>query len=395
MDAPAAEARVPSVAGPDLYSYYAWLRKTHPVHFDDRVGAWFLSRYDDCAAALRDPRLSAEQGQERRRRSDALPRSMLNTDPPAHARLRSPAAAVMAPARLERLRSRMEPVAAQLAGSAAGRPEFDAISAYAAPLAVAALATLLGIPGSDVRLFARLTRAASVNLDPLAGDDTVRAGRHAALELAEYLHDLITQGRAMPGQALATLAASYKAPDGQTPSLDEALSTLVLFVVGGYEPLVNLVGNGLHTLATHPDQARRLREDSNLWRTAVDELLRFESPIPFTARVCREDVDMRGEVLPRGATVVVLLAAANRDPEVFADPDQVDVGRRPNPMLAFGGGPHLCLAASMTRVIGQLALSVALARFSPVTLASDQQATRWRTSLVPRGLERLDLRVTA
>ena len=395
MDAPAATPRVRSASGSDLYAYYAWLRKTHPVHFDDRVGAWFLSRYDDCAAALRDQRLSAEQGQERRRRSDALPRSMLNTDPPAHARLRSPAAAVLAPARLERLRSRMEPVAAHLADSAAGSGEFDAISSYAAPLAVAALATLLGIPGPDVRLFARLTRAASVNLDPLAGDDTVVAGREAALELAEYLREVITQGRAMPGDALATLAASEETSDGETDSLEEALSTLVLFVVGGYEPLVNLVGNGLHTLATHPEETRRLREDSGLWRSAVDELLRVESPIPFTARVCREDIDMRGEVLPRGATVVVLLAAANRDPEVFHDPDRVDLARHPNPMLAFGGGPHLCLAASMTRVIGQLALSVALARFSPLTLAPARQAARWRASMVPRGLERLDLQVVA
>jgi cytochrome P450 len=379
---------------PDRNSYYAWLRTAHPVYLDDRAGAWFLSRYEDCAAALRDRRLSAEQGQDRRRRSDALPRSMLNTDPPEHARLRSPATAVMAPARLHQLSSRLQPVAAHLAESAAGQGEFDAISSYAAPLAVVALATLLGIPGPEVRLFAQLARAASVNLDPLAGDGIVATGRQAALDLADYLHGVIRQGRAIPGDALDTLAASDEARDG-TGSLDEALSTLVLFVVGGYEPLVNLVGNGLHTLATHPEQTRRLREDSGLWRSAVDELLRCESPIPFTARVCREDIEVRGEVLPRGATVVVLLAAANRDPEVFADPDEVDLGRHPNPMLAFGGGPHLCLAASMTRVVGQLALSVALERFSPLALAPDRQAPRWRKTMVPHGLERLDLHVRA
>lgn len=385
-------AAAPLPSSYDPHAYDRWLRTTQPVHFDERTGAWLLSRYEDCLTALRDPRLSAELGQEQRRRHDSLPRSMLNTDPPDHARLRSPAAAVVAPARLATLRTRLEPVVKHFVETAAQRGDFDAVSDYAAPLAVVALATLLGVPAADLRRFARLTRSAAVNLDPLVDEQNAVSGRLAALELSEYLRGLVEERRAAPGDVLDVLVGRALAQDcGSKLSPDDALSTCVLFVVGGYEPLVNLIGNGLHTLSTRLPEAQRLRGDPRLWRRAIDELLRWESPIPFTARVCREDVPVRGRVIPRGSTVVIVLAAANRDPDVFTRPEVVDVGRHPNPMLAFGGGPHLCLAASMTRAVGELALSATLDRFRVVEPGT--APARWRRNLIPHGLECLPLHV--
>jgi cytochrome P450 len=371
-------------------------RESRAVRFDAESGAWLLTRHADCVTALRDRRFSAELGQGRRRRADSLPPTMLNTDPPEHHRLRAPAAPLVAQARVRRCIGQVAAASEHFANEAVARGEVDAIAGYAAPIAAVTLATLLGVPPAELITFTRLARAAAINLDPLADGPAAIRGRDAAAELVEYLRAVIAERRIAADGGIAALAGLDRLtrrsqPETHEPSLDETLATLALVVVGGFEPLVHLVGNGLDTLVRRPGQLDRLRADPELWPTAIDELLRWESPIPFTARVCRTDAVIGGQCIRAGEMVVALLAAGNRDPATFTDPGKVDVGRSPNLMLAFGAGPHVCLAAPLARVVGRIALATALARFKTITLLDDQPA--WRDCLVPRGLAQLPIRI--
>jgi pimeloyl-[acyl-carrier protein] synthase len=380
----------PSGSHPDPYAFYRWLRENDPVRFDARAGVWLVSRHADCVAVLRDRRCSSALGQARRRREDRLPSSMLTTDPPEHERLRRPAGALFGDRGLAPLRARMAAVVGALADAAARRGGMDAIADYGDPVALDALATLIGVPSEDRPAFADLARRVAVNLDPLAGADKAALGRAAAGELADHLAGLVD--RAPAGGQGAVSALLRRQGDGRSASLgrDDLLSTLVLLVVGGYEPTVHLIGNGLLTLLRWPEELTRLRREARLLTSAVDELLRWESPIPFTARVCVEEVELGGRRLAAGDTVVALLAAANRDPAVFGDPERLDLARSPNPMLAFGSGIHTCIAAPLAKMVGRLAIGTIVARFAEVSLAGDAS---WRPGLVPRGLARLPLRL--
>ena len=376
-------SRPPALDAGHPYAHQAWWRATEPVRRDPASGAWMLTRHADCVAVLTDPRCSASAGQRRRHRPDQLPTSMLTTDPPGHAGLRGPAAAAFSPARLARWRDQLSAVAAHYVGRLDGRRDVDVLAELAAPVAVAALALLLGVPREDLRTFASLARAAAVNLDPLR-DAEEAGGRVAADALAGYLRELAESGRADPEAGVAAVQ-EHADRTGRTATTDELVASLTLFVIGGYEPLLHLVGNGLLLLATHDEQRRRLREERTPWVRVADELLRLEAPIPFTARVCLEDVVLPDAVVPAGDTVVAVLAAANRDPAVFDRPEELDLTRSPNPMLAFGAGPHTCLAAALARVAGEVVLRPVVEAFP--TLRVESYA--WRRSRVPRGLSEL------
>jgi cytochrome P450 len=368
------------------------LREHQPVHFDAASQTWLLTRHRDCVAALRDPRFSAALGQGRRRRADSMPTSMLNTDPPAHRRLRAPAARALTRARLQRCGDQAAAIAGHYAERFARAGTGDAIAGYAAPVAAATLAALLGVPSPELPRFARLAGAAAVNLDPLADAATAAEGRRAGTELADYLRALVREDRMTPDGVIAALTGNGAgAPGAEPPSSEETLATLVLLVVGGFEPLVHVIGNGLDTLLRRPAQVSHLRSAPQLWPTAVDELLRWESPIPFTARVCTADAVIGGRRIRPGETVVALLAAGNRDPEAFAGAETVDIARSPNPMLAFGAGVHTCLAAPAVRLVARIALATVVDRLPRMTLAEEPAA--WRDSVVPRGLTRLPVRV--
>jgi len=371
-------------------------RMSRAVRFDTESSAWLLTRHADCVTVLGDRRFSAELGQGRRRRVDSLPTSMLNTDPPAHRRLRAPAAPLVAQARVRRCNKQVAAAAEHFANEAATRGEVDAITCYAAPIAAVTLATLLGVPPAELRTFTRLARAAAINLNPLVDGPTAIRGKDAAAELVEYLRAVIVKRRVTADGGIAALAGldgltRRSQPETHGSSLDETLATLALVVVGGFEPLVHLIGNGLDTLLRWPDQLDRLRTDPELWPMAIDELLRWESPIPFTARVCKTDATVDGQCIRTGDMVVALLAAGNRDPVTFTDPEKMDVGRFPNPMLAFGAGPHVCLAVPLARAVGRIALATVLDRFRTITLLNDQPA--WRDCMVPRGLVELPIRI--
>ncbi|MER7845387.1 cytochrome P450 [Kitasatospora sp. NPDC096077] len=367
----------------DPHPAYRWLRANDPVHYDAASRLWLVTGHGDCATVLRDPRFSAAQGQRERARDDALPPSMLTTDPPDHHRLRAPGALLLGPAAV---RSVAAGLAADVDALVDGLPaagRVDAVADLGRPLATAVYARLFGLPAEQLRRFEALARAASVNLDPMVPPARAALGRSAAAALTHFL-DGHTRTVADTEVPLAALAADDRL------SRAEMLGVLSLAVIGGWQPLAEFIGNALHLLL--PDRAAVAalgRADEDAARLAVDELLRLEAPIPFTARVTTDRVELDGGVLPAGARVLAVLTAANRDPAVFADPDALHLDRSPNPHLGFGGGPHFCLAAPLVRQTAALLLPRLVRRFP--ALRGPAGAPDWDQCLVPRRLRALPI----
>lgn len=365
----------------DPYRAYSWLQEHDPVHYDAASGMWLLTSHASCSAALRDSRFSAALGQRTRRRGDALPPSMLTTDQSEHDRLRGPGAVLLGPGALRAAAPGIAAEVERLLDTLAGRATIEAITDIGEPLALAALGYVLQIPAGDRAAFARLARRVSVNLDPLADSSAAAAGQLAMSELHSYL-DAHLAGLADVESPLRRLAADERL------TRQEVLGILSLFVVGGFEPLADLVGNALFWLLPRPAAVAQLRDGRDeLGGTAVDELLRIESPIPFTARVTTAPVDLAGGAVPSGARVLAVVAAANRDPRVFDRPGDLILDRSPNPHLAFGVGPHFCLGAPLVRLAGAILLRGLVRRF-PGIRATDGTPT-WRPSLIPRRIDAL------
>jgi len=369
----------------DPYPVYKRLRETDPIHFNKHAGIWFLTRHEHCNRILRDPRFSAELGQSIRRRHDKLPRSMLSSDPPDHTRLRNPVSKIFPPM-VHQLRPRIQEIVDELLGQFAERGRIEIIGDFADPLALRILAEILGVPPKDLERFQDWAHEASINLDPLASPLAQRQSIEATVALVNYFTETLADRRRFPKHDLLTALLSV-VDQCNTITTEELVSMCNLVVIGGHEPTVNLIGNGLFTLLSHPDDLRLLREDRSLIKRALEEILRFDSPIQFTARVATQDVEIDGKTIRKGQAAVALLGAANRDPRVFRDPDQLDLVRSPNPHFAFGSGVHSCLGAPLARLAGQIALGTLVHRFPHMQLLTD--SPEWRKSIVPRGLKAL------
>ena len=260
--------------------------------------------------------------------------------------------------------------------------EVDATADIGEPLATAVFARLLGI--TDTAPFAALARRVAVNLDPLAGSAAAIAGRAAMGELTRYLD-------AHTAHLHADVPLARLAADGRLERR-EMLGVVSLAIVGGWQPLAEMVANALYWLLPRPDAVAQIREgDATLARTAVDELVRLEAPIPFTARVTTSAVDLAGTTIPSGSRVLAVIAAANRDPAVFAGADDLRIDRSPNPHLAFGAGSHFCLGASLVREAGALVLQGILRSFPDIR---GPEHTTWAPSLVPRRLTAFPIGLT-
>lgn len=371
----------------DPHPAYRWLRENEPVYFDRASGSWLVTAYADCAAALSDSRFSAALGQRERVRDDALPASMLTTDPPAHAQLRGPGALLLGPAALREVSDGIATAASVVLDGLDGLDEADVTADIGEPFAALVFAALLRVPAGQQAALTGLARRASVNLDPLAGREVALAGRAAARELTEFLHahvgGLQEAGVDCP---LTRLSRDRRLTRG------EMLGILTLAVVGGFLPLADLAAHAVHWLASSPRAFAVLRGSAlagqaggagGVAERAVDELIRLATPIPFTARVTTKMAELPGGTLPAAARVLLLIAAANRDPAVFACPDELDLNRRGARHLGFGAGPHLCLGAPLVRRAGGVLLSE-LARRLPRLVAESPPG--WEPALVPRRL---------
>jgi cytochrome P450 len=382
----------------NLYPFFARLRETAPVCrviLPGRQTAWLITRYDDVAAALKDARFAKDRNcaltPDQAARQPWIPkmfrplkRNMLDLDPPDHTRLRGLVQKAFTPLLIERMRARVESLADELLDAALRRRRADLIRDYALPIPTTIIAEMLGVPAKDRHRFHRWS---GVIVASSPSGLAMAKGIPSVVFFLRYIRRLVRARRAEPRDDLvSSLVQAEEA--GDQLSEDELLAMIFLLLVAGHETTVNLIGNGVLALLRNPAQWERLRGDPSLGKTAVEELLRYESPLATaTERFAREDIPIGGVVIPRGEMVFAVLASANRDPRQFPDPDTLDVAREPNRHLAFGLGIHYCLGAPLARLEGEIAVASLLRRAPGVRLAVPAERLRWRRGLVLRGLE--------
>jgi cytochrome P450 PksS len=380
------------------YPFYARLRAeapVHPVTLPNGQKAWLISRYDDVVAALKDERFVKDKlnaltpGQVARQPwvpAMAITRNMLDLDPPNHTRLRGLVNKVFTPRLVEQLRPRIEALTAGLLDAVQVRGRMDLIRDYALPVPTTIIAEMLGVPAEDRHKFHRWSSA--ILSSTSSGWGTLQAIPSVWLFL-RYLRKLIRVRRSVPRDDLLSALIQVEEAGVQL-SEEELLAMVFLLLVAGHETTVNLIGNGTLALLEHPDQMARLQDDPGVIRPAIEELLRYYSPVETaTERYAREDVTVAGVTIPQGSLVFTVLASANRDEQQFADPDRLDLLREPNRHVAFGQGIHFCLGAPLARLEGQIAISTLVRRLPELRLAVPPNALRWRGGLVLRGLKKM------
>ena len=387
-------AFVPSELLDDPYPTYARLRAEAPLWWHEDTGMWLVSRHADADRLLRDRRLGrvfTPYGPVERFAPWNLlnEHSLLELEPPAHTRLRQLAARPFTPRRIAALRTRIAELSADLLDRV-DPSGFDVITEFAELLPVEVIAELLGVP-SELRPHLRPWSNRIVALYELGFDEaTAGAAIAAAMEFTAALRDLIAWRRRAPGDDL--LSALVHAPiDGDALTDDELVATAALLLNAGHEASVNVIGNGIVALLQASDQLALLRSDPARCRDAIDELIRYDSPLSLFQRTVFAPVEVAGRTLTPGDRVGLLLASANRDPEVFAEPDRLDLGRTPNPHVGFGAGIHYCLGAPLARLEGAVAFEQLLARGADIALAAPP--TR-RRSYQFRGYSRAALRMS-
>jgi cytochrome P450 len=385
----------------DPYPTYERLRTEAPVA-TVRIGrqqfAWLITRYEDVAAALKDERFAKDRRNARTngrttsepwvpRVFSPLMNNMLDLDEPAHARLRGLVQRAFTAGFVENLRSRIEALTEQLLDRVDGQHGMDVIADYALPVPTTIIAEMLGVPVSDRKKFHRWS-AAVVSLSPTGGVEMLKAVP-SVLAFLRYIRKLVRLRRAeLQDDLISALIRAEEA--GEKLSEDELLAMIFLLLVAGHETTVNLIGNGTLALLENPGEMEKLRTQPSLMSSAVEELLRYYSPVELaTERWARCDVTMAGVTIPPGALAFAGIAAANRDPRQFDRPDILNIEREPNRHLAFGQGAHYCVGAPLARLEAQIAFTTLLRRFPGLRLGAPSSAIRWRKSLVLRGLQAL------
>jgi cytochrome P450 len=374
------------------------MRSKDPVHWSELARAWFLTRYVEVASVLKDGRFSVEGTQQKSnermgyRLDEQSPlrrinkRWMLFVDPPDHTRLRGLVNRAFTPKAVETLRPRIQELVDGLIDQVRDRGHMDIVHDLGDPLPAKVLAYLLGLPSEDSAVLKPWADVVGMGIDPILRPEVVVRINEVILEAGQYFEHHIEQRRKNPGDDLLSSLISVE-EQGEKLSSDELLSLLFLFLAAGTETTTNLTCNGLYTILRHPDQLDRLRQDPSLIETAVEEFLRFETPVQVTGRVANEDVQLGGKVIRKGQPVGLLLGAANRDPEQFPDPDRLDIGRTPNRHDAFSFGIHFCVGAPLGRAEAAIAIGTILRRLPNLKLRSS--APQWRPTMNNRGLQTL------
>lgn len=388
------------------YPYYDLLRNSAPVLYWPGWNSWFLTRYEDCAALLRENRLGHEIRNyisredlgwgswddvppKHQRRMELQRHWMLFSDPPRHTRLRGLVHKAFTPRRVEQLRERTTDIMQRLLDDAAAKGSIDVIEDIAFPLPVTVIAEMLGVPVADQARFREWSRGVATMLEVTTDPAVFERGTDDYLALDAYFRELVKEHRANPqDDLLSGLIAAEEA--GDALSEDEIVSTCILLLVAGHETTVNLIGNGINALLEYPDQFAALTADPTQAKTAVEELLRYDSPVQMTSRWIFEDFTYAGVQFKKGQQVSMMLGAANRDPARFANPDTLDITRTANKHLAFGNGIHFCLGAPLARLEGQIAFEQIARRFPQ--MQRNGEAVH-RGTWVLRGFQSLPVKV--
>lgn len=378
------------------YPLYAELRTESPVHWDPYLHAWVVTRYADVAEVLTrfsadrtpTPAKLIELGMKKLTPlAQVMVRQMLFLDPPQHSRVRALAAAAFTPRRIEGLRGHIQDITNTLLGAVAGRGEMDAMRELANPLPAIITAELLGVPTADHDQLKNWSQ----DFAEMLGNFQHNPGRvekvlHSVEEMTSYFRDALARQATQPTEGLLNALANAEVK-GDRLTEDEVIANVIVTMVGGQETTTNLIGNGLLTLLRNPDSLERLRADPVGIPAAIEELLRFESPSQHTARLAPADVVLGGQPIVKGQAVIAVMGAANRDPERFPNPDQLDLARADNRHLAFGWAAHFCFGAPLARMEARIAFEAMLHRLPGVELVPEP--VKWRANLGLRGLTAL------
>ncbi len=388
----------------DPYPLYAQMRDEARAS-RTAFGPYVVNGYEESLGVLRDPRLGRGTGIEDAstglfsdagtRRGEFLEMSrdnMLLADPPDHTRLRRLVSRSFTPRQVERLRPAVHSLVDSLLDALAARGEVDFMAEFALPLPMDVIGELVGVPAGERASLQPSVRAAAKGIEPVLSEEETAAAIDAVVALGEYFTALLEDRRRRPRDDLLSALVQARENDDRLTD-DEIASTAILLFAAGFETTTNLLGNGLLALLRHPDQLADWRRHPDIAQCAVEELLRYDSPVQFNLRTALEPADLLGEPLARGDRIVVLQGAANRDPARFAEPDALNLRRRDNTPLSFGWGAHHCIGAPLARMEGEIAFNALLARFPTVELVTDE--AHWRPSFTLRGLLDLPLRLSA
>jgi hypothetical protein len=359
----------------DPYPTFARMRATEPIHFSEPWGGWMLTRYQDVLAGTRDPRLSSRRSStyaqrlppEVREKLAPLVRNLaswaLVNDPPEHNRLRSLINKAFTPRQVERLRPRIQELVDELLDAVQGTGRMDVTAQLSNPLPVIVIGEMMGVPRED---WPRLKVWSDALAMFIASGQVTQAyaeqALRAILDMEDYFRGVIAQRREHPGEdVLSSLVLAEE--QGRLLDEQELLSTCAMLMFGGHETTTNLIGNGLHWLMRCPEQREALRADPDLIETAVEELVRYDSPVQWVGRLAREDFELEGKRIRAGDRVFLMIGAANRDPARFLEPDRLELRRQDNRHLGFGMGSHHCVGAALGRLEARIAIPTVLRRF--------------------------------
>ncbi len=380
----------------DPFPFYARLRAEAPVYrtrLTFWLEAWLVTRYEDVLLVLKDPRFSNDFWPKIRYLTlpafRPLARHLLNADPPDHTRLRTLVGKAFTARVVERLRERVQRVCDELLDAAAARGHIELVGEFALALPLTIIGDLLGIPPQERRPFGAWTKRLAAATSGAALD--LLLAQPAMWQGMRHLRSLVARRRAEPQDDLVTALVQAEEA-GDKLSEDELIGMIAFLIVAGYETTMGLIAGGALALLRNPGQRERLQQDPGLAPLAIEELLRYTSPIDFaTFRLAKEDVVLREVTIPKGGTVLAALASANHDETQFREPETLDITRDPNRHLAFGAGSHFCVGAPLARLEGQLALPTLFRRFPEIRLAARAEAPRWRRGLLFRALAELPL----
>jgi pimeloyl-[acyl-carrier protein] synthase len=382
----------------DPYPLYQRLRTEDPVHWDPFLHAWVVTRYEDVVRVLQGfsalrtptPQQLADMGLTSLGPiAQLMVRLMLFMEGPAHTRLRGLCSQAFTPARVEALRAHIQDIANRLLDEAIPQGEMELIADFAAPLPSIVTAELLGVPIADHRML----KDWSADFAEMLGNfqhnpDRTSRVLNTVSEMTAYFEDAIREQRVRPRDGLVHSLLTAEV-DGDRLNNDEVVASLIVTMVGGQETTMNLIGNGILSLLRNPEVAEELRNNPPLISSAVEELLRYESPSQHTARLAQDDVELGGKLIRKRQAVYAVMGAANRDPVRFPDPDRLDIRRPDNRHVAFGFGAHFCFGAPLARMEGQVAFATILRRLKNLQLKPGPIS--WRNNLGLRGLNALPL----
>jgi cytochrome P450 len=387
----------------DPYPAYERLRAAGPVLYDEATDHWLVTNFRDVQAALRDRRFGRtylhlatheEMGHDAPSAEldpfwHLINHGILDMEPPDHTRVRRLVSKAFTPRMVESMRGPVQRLTDELVDAVAGAGTFDLLPSVAEPLPVAVIAELLGVPASDRHLLRPWSADICRMYELHPSYEDRRAATRASVEFSDYLRALSRERRAAPtGDLISEMALVLD--EGERLSEDELIGTCVLLLNAGHEATVNVTGNGWWALFRHPEALARLHAVPELVPLAVEELMRWDTPLQLFERWVLEDVEIHGVHVPRGAELGLLFGSANRDPATFAVPDELRLDRDPNPHVTFGAGIHFCLGAPLARLELQTSFATVLRRLPRLELV---EAPQWKPGYIIRGLR--SLRVTA